>query len=453
MSGDCPCPRSLAIHARVTVAAAALFLSIAPARAEYRLAAGDALEISVAGIPDLKQRVPVQYDGSISFPLLGTIAVEGLSPSDARVRIQKGLAAKVFRQRGPDGRESVIVIEPDQVTAAVVEFRPVFVDGDVSKPGEQSYRAGMTVREAVALSGGYDTMHLHMEGNPFLISADLRGEYDTQWTDFVKEQAGIWRVQNELGREAKFDNNLLTNVPIGRSTIAQILGLESEQLAVHQADYEQEKKFLQKMSAQTGDHIKVVTEELQKDEQGLAADEQDLQRISELFAKGAVPMPRVTDTRRALLLTSTRKLQTASQLMKLQETQLDLARRRERLDTQRTGDLLRELQERNVRLAQIRSRLQSIEDKLQYTGLIKSQLLRGAAEKPKIIVVRKGERGRQQMDADEDFELEPGDVVQVALHQTLPRATADADGARPGRVATSGAGQEERGTQERRPSR
>jgi hypothetical protein len=67
--------------------------------------------------------------------------------------------------------------------------------------------------------------------------------------------------------------------------------------------------------------------------------------------------------------------------------------------------------------------------------------------------VRKGNGGRQQMDADEDFELQPGDVVQVALHQTLPRASADADGARPGRVAESGAGQEERGTQERRPSR
>jgi polysaccharide export outer membrane protein len=440
--------RFLATPLHMTVAVSALFLSMAPARAEYRLAAGDALEISVAGIPDLKQRVAVQHDGNISFPLLGTISVGGLSPSDARARIQTGLAAKVFRQRGPDGRENVIVIEPDQVTATVVEFRPVFVDGDVSKPGEQSYRAGMTVREAVALSGGYDTMHLHMEGNPFLISADLRGEYEAQWTDFVKEQAGIWRLQNELGREAKFDNKLLTDVPIGRSTIAQILGLESEQLAIHQADYEQEKNFLQNVIAQTGDHIKVVSEELQKDEQGLAADEQDLQRISDLFTKGAVPMPRVTDTRRALLLTSTRKLQTASQLMKLQETRLELERRRERLDTQRRADLLRELQERNVRLAQIRSRLQSIEDKLQYTGLIKSQLIRGSAEKPKIVVVRKGDGGRQQMDADEDFELQPGDVVQVALHQTLPRASADADSARPGRVATSGAAEENRGTQQ-----
>ncbi len=449
MSGQSLHLRFPSVHGCLTLAMGALLIFIVPARAEYRLGAGDALEIAVAGIPELKQRVPVQHDGTVSFPLLGTISVAGLSPSEARAKVQAGLAAKVFRQRGPDGRESVVVIEPDQVTATVAEFRPIFVDGDVSKPGEQTYRPGMTVREAVALSGGYDSMHLHMDSNPFLLSADLRGEYEAQWTEFVKEQAGIWRVQNELGRQAKFDNKLLTDVPIGRSTIAQILGLESEQLAVHQADYEQEKQFLDKVLAHTRDHIKVVSDELQKDEQGLAADEQDLQRISDLFTKGAVPMPRVTDARRALLLTSTRKLQTASQLMKLQESRLEFERRSEKLDTQRRSDLLRELQERNLRLEQIRARLQSVEDKLQYTGFIKSQLVRGAVEKPKIVVVRKDERDRNKLDADEDFELQPGDVVEVALHQTLPRLSTNSEGVAPDRVATSGAGERERGNKDR----
>jgi polysaccharide biosynthesis/export protein len=305
----------------------------------------------------------------------------------------------------------------------VAELRPVFVDGDVSKPGQQSYSSGMTVREAVALSGGYDTMHGHMEGNPFLISADLRSEYEAQWTEFVKEQAGVWRIQNELGHQANFDEKLLTNAPLGRSTIAQMFGVESQQLAVHQDDYEQEKRFLHDMIAQTDDHIKVVTEELQKDQEGQASDEQDLQRLSDLFAKGAVPMPRVVDARRALLLTSDRRLATASQLMHLQAARMELDRKLGRLDSDRKGTLLKELQERNAHVNEIRARLQSVEDKLQYTGLIKSQLVHGTANKPEIIVLRKSDQGRQRITADEDFELEPGDVVEVALHQTLPRVS------------------------------
>jgi hypothetical protein len=118
------------------VAAVVLLCSVFPARSEYRLDAEDVLEISVAGVPELKQRVTVGADGTISFPLLGVVTVAGLLPSEARSTIQSNLATKIFRQRAADGRETVAVIELDQVTVSVAQFRPAFVNGDVSKPGQ-----------------------------------------------------------------------------------------------------------------------------------------------------------------------------------------------------------------------------------------------------------------------------------------------------------------------------
>src|SRR3977135_2973329 len=56
----------------------ALLCSITPAKAEYKLHAGDVIEISVAGLPALTQRVPIQLDGTISFPLVVRLAVAGL---------------------------------------------------------------------------------------------------------------------------------------------------------------------------------------------------------------------------------------------------------------------------------------------------------------------------------------------------------------------------------------
>ena len=116
------------------------------AKAEYRIQAGDILEIAVAGMPDWRQRVEVQLDGSISYPLLGTLVVAGLSPSEVRTKIQDILPTKVFRQRTPDGREHVVVLDADQITANVVEYRPIYVNGDVSKPGVQAFHPLMTVR-------------------------------------------------------------------------------------------------------------------------------------------------------------------------------------------------------------------------------------------------------------------------------------------------------------------
>src|SRR5690349_3169676 len=117
-----------ALLARSGTKSALLFCALlswsVPAEAEYRIDAGDILEIAVAGMPDWRQRIQVQLDGSISYPLLGTLVVAGLLPSEVRTKVQSILATKVFRQRTPDGREHVVVIDADQVTANVVEYRP-----------------------------------------------------------------------------------------------------------------------------------------------------------------------------------------------------------------------------------------------------------------------------------------------------------------------------------------
>lgn len=386
-----------------------------PAMAEYRLDAGDVIEISVLGIPELRQRVLVQLDGSISYPLLGSFEVSGLPPSEVRAKIQAILPTKVFRQRAPDGRESVVVIEPDQVTVGVVEYRPIYVNGDVSKPGEQTYRPRMTVRQAVALSGGYDVMRFRTTNNAFLESSDFRSDYESLWTEFAKEQAHVWRLRTELGGTDNLDQGLLREAPIAPSVLLQIAHLENEKLKGRQHEYDQEKAFLQNAIKQTDTQIAVLTEQLQQEDQGVKEDTQDLQRITDLLGKGAVTVPRLTDARRALLLSSTRKLQTTAQLMFQRRQRQDSARQLERLDEQRKVALVQELQDAGVKINQIRAKLQGVAEKIQYTALVKSQLVRGSGGKPDVTVVRRGLKGRERFVAEEDTELEPGDVIEVTL--------------------------------------
>jgi polysaccharide export outer membrane protein len=391
-----------------------LLCSAIPAKAEYRVDVGDVLEIAVAGVPELRQRVAVQLDGSISYPLLDTFMVAGLPPSEVRAKIRAILPTKVFRLRAPDGRENVVVIEPDQVTANVVEYRPIYVNGDVSRPGEQVYRPLMTVHQAVALAGGYEIMRFRMN-NPFLDSADFRSDYESLWIEFAKEQAHIWRVRADLGEKDSLDPNVLRDVPIPADTISQIARLEAEQLKARQDDYLREKEFLLHGIKQADEQTGVLSEQLQKEEAGLQADTQDLQRVTELFSKGAVPILRITDSRRAVLLSSTRKLQTISQLMTTKKQRDDFSRQLERLDDLRRINLHQELQDAGVKLNQIRAKLQGVGEKLQYTALVRSQLIRGAGSKPQITIARKEKKNWERFAAEEDSELQPGDVVEVAL--------------------------------------
>lgn len=391
--------------------AAVLFWPITPARAEYRLHAGDIIEIAVARLPELKQRVPVQMDGTISYPMLGTISVANLSPAEMQTRVQAMLAAKVFKQ---GTSENSVAITPDEVTAIVVEYRPVYVDGDVSKPGDLGYRPLMTVRQAIALAGGYDVLRLRMN-NPVLETADLRGEYETLWTEFAKEQAHVWRLKQELGQETKLDERALLDVPIAPSTAAAIVKDEADNLKARQDDERAERTFLQRGIVDADDQIKVLSEQQKTEDEGSQADVEELARAKALFSQGNLTSLRVTDARRAMLLSSIQKLQTTSQLMQTRRQRDDLSRQVERLDGKRRSDLLRELQDATVALSTIRFKLQSTAEKLQYTALAKSQLARGLGNKPAITVVRSGVKGMENLTANEDFELQPGDVVEVAL--------------------------------------
>jgi polysaccharide biosynthesis/export protein len=397
-----------------SLVAVGLTMSVTHAKAEYRVSIGDVLEVAVAGAPELRYRAVVQMDGNISLPMVGTLTVAGLPLPQIRAQVGSALASKVFRQRTPDGREVVIVINADEVATTVAEYRPIYISGDVSKPGEYPYRPATTARQLVAVAGGYDIMRIRMN-NPYLESADLRSEYGSLWTELAKEQARMWRIKNELGEGTQLNPSILTDVPIVRSAISEIINAETEYLKTKQSDYQQEKTFLQRGVRQGEDQVRVLSEQQKKEEEGFQSDLEELQKASDLYGKGSLTSPRVTDARRAVLLSSTRKLQTSAQLLQVKKQQDELTRRLTKLDDQRRLDLLRELQDTSVKLNQIREKLQSVGEKLQYTAMVRSQLARGAGSKPDIAIIRKGEKGPERIIASEDTELQPGDTVEVTL--------------------------------------
>jgi polysaccharide export outer membrane protein len=358
-------------------------------------------------------------DGSISYPLVGTLPVANLSLAEVQAKLQVLLAAKVFRQRTPDGRENSVTIEADEVSATIAEYRPVYVNGDVSKPGELAYRPRLTVRQAIALAGGYDVMR-QRTNNPILESADLQGEYESLWTEYAREQAHVWRLKQELGQNASLDEKTLLDVPIPSSTAQSIVDTEVETLKARTADERAERTFLQRGIAQANEEIGILVEQQKTEDDGAKADADDLARLQELYNRGTLPILRVTDARRAMLLSATRKLQTTAQLMQTKRQRDDLSRQVDRLEGQRRSDLLKELQEATVALSKIRIKLQSTGEKLRYTALAKSQLAGGLANKPAITIVRSGANGAETLSANEEFELQPGDVVEVALMLNRP---------------------------------
>lgn len=400
------------------VLVAACHGSVATA-AEYRLAIGDTLETSVVGSPELQQRAQINRDGEISIPLGGQLRVDGMTLAEVRARIRSVLPTKEFRRRNEDGREYPVIIAPGDIDVRIAEYRPVYLNGDVSKPGELPYRPGLTLRQAVALAGGYDIMRFRMN-NPFLEQSDLRSEYNSLWAEFAKEQIHVARLQSELEGKTEIERDGLIETPLAADVATRVEQIEAERLQTRAADYGKEKAYLKEAVAKEESRLSILSEQQQKELAGVEEDNEEFKRIQEVFQKGNVPITRVVEARRSLLLSSTRQLQTSAQLAQVDRERHEFARKSTKLDDDRRLELLSELQDANVKLAGLRFKLKAASEKLVYVGMVRSQLVRGSGSKPELTIFRKNAEGRtDRLTVAEDAELSPGDVVEVSLQADL----------------------------------
>ncbi|MGY2051398.1 polysaccharide biosynthesis/export family protein [Methylobacterium sp. JK268] len=418
MSHEAPRPRSIRRVAGRALGGLLLGAAVAglPGRAaaDYLIAPGDVLSVEAVAVPELKAKSVVNGDGEVTVPLVGQVRVGGLTLADARARIQSLLPSKEIRRRTDDGREFPLILSASEINVSILEFRPVYLNGDIAKPGEQPFRPGMTVRQTIALAGGFDILRFKME-NPFLQLASLRDEYNTAWIDYAKEQQRLARLKAELDGKPDPDRKAVIDTPVAPSLTKELSEGERAILATRSDDIAKEKRYLTDAAAKESERASVLTEQERREKAGVQSDTEDLQRYQQLFDRGNVPMPRLVEARRTVLLSATRALQTTALLASVEREKGDLGRKLQRVDDNRRLEVLREIQDSTAKLATIRSRLQAASEKLRYTGMVKSQLVRGFDSQPQITIFRKSGGTRTRLPADFDTELQPGDVVEIAL--------------------------------------
>lgn len=397
----------------VTSVCIPMLLFSAAAQAEYRIQAGDVIEITMANA-DMRQRVPVQLDGTISVPLAGTIRVEGASISEVRSEVRTALASKLIRVRTPDGREISRAIEPDEVAAAVVEYKPIFITGDVLRPGSQDFRPRMTVRQAIVAAGGAVSSGRVGLGSSDI--PDLQSQYVAAWTGVAADTVKLWRIGQEMGDNKPFDGTSLRPGPLSPGVLSQLVATEKEAQTNHAAEFNRDKDYYRAAIKEADHQIEVLTEQQRTEDEGAAADEKDLQRAMDMYGKGNLPSPRVSDYRRAVLLSSTRRLQTAAWLSQVKRTRADFERSLAKMDSDRQLRLLNEQQDVMVRLATERAKLQAADEKLRLAGA-RPPLAGEEFSKPQFVIIRRQGDQAERSSVDEDAELQPGDVLQVAIGQ------------------------------------
>ncbi|MFT6263153.1 MAG: polysaccharide export outer membrane protein [Dasania sp.] len=132
----------------------------------YRLGAGDKIRIIVFGEEEMSGEFEVGNNGNISLPYIREVKAQGYDISTLEQKIEAR-----YQKEG--------ILKTPKVSVEVLEYRPFYIHGEVTQSGEFPYKAGMDIRNAVAIAGGYtyrastDTVYIRREGAPSVYKINL----------------------------------------------------------------------------------------------------------------------------------------------------------------------------------------------------------------------------------------------------------------------------------------
>ncbi|MEM9255717.1 MAG: polysaccharide biosynthesis/export family protein [Pseudomonadota bacterium] len=143
--------------ALITWWSAAVGAQIDSTVSSYTLNTGDHIQVTVFEEPDLSIGAILDDTGAISYPLLGELKIRGMTVRELERLISSGLRGR-------------FLINP-RVNVSIIEYRPFFVRGEVSRPGGFPFKPGLTVEKAVSMAGGFTARASRSEF--YIVSDDI----------------------------------------------------------------------------------------------------------------------------------------------------------------------------------------------------------------------------------------------------------------------------------------
>lgn len=107
----------------------------------YTLGPGDHISIEVFGEASMSMKFQLSQSGVLNFPYIGNVVLIGKTLAQVESDITNRLK---------DG----YILNP-MVSVNIINFRKIYVTGEVASPNGYEYQPGLTIEQAIALAGGF----------------------------------------------------------------------------------------------------------------------------------------------------------------------------------------------------------------------------------------------------------------------------------------------------------
>lgn len=347
---------------------------------------------------------PVSTTGAVTLPLIGSVQAAGMTPDDLGADVSQRIQDRM-------GLRSDV-----QTIVTITEFAPIYVLGDVRTPGAYPHVPGMTVLQALSLSGGINTpTSALVRGERNALSA--LGTYRVMELEKMRRLARLARLEaEESGTEIQAPPELQSS-PLG----IELLEQERRIMVSQNSAFESSLAQIDELEALLLDRINRLKQQADLRERQLQLLNEELENANSLVERGLSTVVRgsnlqraVTDQQVRLLEVETARLNAEQRLNETRRDRLDLTNARDR-------ERVQGLQDQRAAIAELGVKMET-------EAALFSEAARtgnGLAElsdlvSPRLQITRTGPEGTTTFAANRDDKIEGGDVLEVVLSTSAP---------------------------------
>lgn len=365
----------------------------------------------------------VGADGTLFLPFVGQIRAQGTAPGDLARSIGNSLMHNMGLGRPPD------------VAVEIVQFRPFYIVGHVTKPGEFPYRPGLTVLQALGIAGGLRTREENLSRLEREVIAG-RGDVDLLAMTRASLLAKKARLEAELAGSDEIAYPAELNERAKDATVALMMEQERTIFAARKDAMTTQLRALRELREFLEKELVSLEKQLTFHDKQVELIQEELAGVAALVKKGLAVAPRQMSLERTVAQMQSDRLADETSLLRakqeMSKTDIAILELRNR-NANEVAETLRETQmQLNEAVRKADTAMQLLyETEVTAPALLASRE-RSERARPVYKIVRTTSSGTEELTVEESTPIQPGDTVKVEIPlpqsglTALPTGTAQA---------------------------
>lgn len=382
---------SLAILGFVSMAGAVK----AQSAGEHPVGNGDLLRIAVFGDENVARFLSgdfrVSQDGTIKYPVLGSLTVSGKSPDEITRIIRASL-----------GEQAQIAVTP---AVSVAEYAPVYLLGSVQRAGSFPYQPDMTVLQLILATGGLPQPADGISRQR-LLTQELN---ELELVDFSLKVERARLLAELHGKD--FESRLFPTAQARAKT--DILSHEAVKFTVNSRAKDVQTKAYQSQIQTYDLEIESLRQSINLHDEEAKVVKEEMATQQNLFDRGLVPRTRLSEIKREVVVLQRQALEFRTSLYRAQQNRLAAEQKFTETQIYAEKQLLDRLHNLEIDLERTRLKLETT--RAMAAGLRAETSAAGSmfGRVPIYTLLRRAGGTYQTTIVDESTKLQRGDILRV----------------------------------------